>query len=128
MTLTEIAAAGPAPEPREYKGHGSVEVNGATLYYGDQGAGTPLVLVHGGLMSSAMWMPFVAELADGFRVITPDSRGHGRSTNPSGQLSYRQMADDVAGLITALDESRRGRCCSSATGTSRPSGPGCSSR
>lgn len=38
-----------------------------------------------------------------FRVITPDSRGHGRSTNPSGQLSYARIADDVAALIAALD-------------------------
>jgi pimeloyl-ACP methyl ester carboxylesterase len=35
-------------------------------------------------------------------VITPDSRGHGRSTNPSGRLSYAQIADDVAALIATL--------------------------
>ena len=42
------------------------------------------------------------ELADGFRVITPDSRGHGRSTNPAGELSYALIADDLAALIAAL--------------------------
>jgi pimeloyl-ACP methyl ester carboxylesterase len=35
-------------------------------------------------------------------VIAPDSRGHGRSTNPDGTLSYRRIADDVAALISAL--------------------------
>jgi pimeloyl-ACP methyl ester carboxylesterase len=35
-------------------------------------------------------------------VITPDSRGHGRSTNPAGQLSYVRIADDVAALMAAL--------------------------
>ena len=35
-------------------------------------------------------------------VITPDSRGHGRSTNPAGELSFPLIADDVAALIAAL--------------------------
>ena len=80
----------------------SVEVNGATLHYKEHGDGAPLILIHGGLSSSAQWEPLVRELADRFRVITPDSRGHGRSTNPSGELSYALIADDVAALIAAL--------------------------
>jgi pimeloyl-ACP methyl ester carboxylesterase len=75
---------------------------GHTLRYEERGTGTPLVLIHGGLASSALWEPHLPDLADDFRVITPDSRGHGRSTNPSGQLSYTQLADDVAALIAAL--------------------------
>ena len=35
-------------------------------------------------------------------MITPDSRGHGRSDNPSGAMSYRVMADDIAALVRAL--------------------------
>jgi pimeloyl-ACP methyl ester carboxylesterase len=79
-----------------------VDVNGASLYYEERGSGTPLVLIHGGLASSAMWDPLLPYLVEGFRVITPDSRGHGRSTNPSGKLSYAQIADDVAALIASL--------------------------
>lgn len=79
----------------------SIDVNGTKLSYEEHGEGTPLVLIHGGLASSAMWEPLLPELTDGFRVITPDSRGHGRSTNPTG-LSYPRIADDVAELITAL--------------------------
>ena len=82
-------------------GH-TVELNGAALYYEDRGRGAPLVLVHGGLASSAEWEPVARELADGFRVITPDSRGHGRSTNPSGELSYGGIAEDLAALVAAL--------------------------
>ena len=82
-------------------GH-TVELNGAALYYEDRGRGAPLVLVHGGLASSAEWAPVARELADGFRVITPDSRGHGRSTNPSGELSYGGIAEDLAALVAAL--------------------------
>jgi pimeloyl-ACP methyl ester carboxylesterase len=80
----------------------SIEINGAMLHYEERGTGTPLVLIHGGLVSSAMREPHLPDLTDGFRVITPDSRGHGRSTNPSGRLSYAQLADDVAALIAAL--------------------------
>jgi hypothetical protein len=35
-------------------------------------------------------------------VVTPDSRGHGRSTNPDGALSYARLADDMAALIEVL--------------------------
>jgi pimeloyl-ACP methyl ester carboxylesterase len=69
----------------------------------EHGAGAPLLLIHGGFVSSAMWEPLLPDLIDGFRVITPDNRSHGRSTNPSGRLSYGQMADDVAALIAALE-------------------------
>jgi pimeloyl-ACP methyl ester carboxylesterase len=79
-----------------------VEVNGATLYYEEHGDGAPLILIHGGLASSSQWRPVVPELAESFRVITPDSRGHGRSTNPAGDLSYARIADDIAELIAAL--------------------------
>ena len=78
------------------------DVNGASLYYEERGSGAPLVLIHGGLASSAMWEPLLPDLVEDFRVITPDSRGHGRSTNPSGKLSYAQIADDVATLIASL--------------------------
>jgi pimeloyl-ACP methyl ester carboxylesterase len=80
----------------------SVEVNGATLYYEEHGDGAPLILIHGGLSSGSQWHPVVPELAAGFRVITPDSRGHGRSTNPPAELSYALIADDTAALIAAL--------------------------
>jgi len=81
---------------------GSIEANGAELYYEAQGEGPPLVLIHGGLGSSKTWQMLVPHLVDSFRVITPDTRGHGRSTNPAGKLSYALLADDVAALIAAL--------------------------
>jgi pimeloyl-ACP methyl ester carboxylesterase len=79
-----------------------LDLNGAKIHYEEQGSGIPIVLVHGGFTSSARWAPTVPSLADAFRVITPDSRGHGNSDNPSGELSYPQLADDVAALIAEL--------------------------
>jgi pimeloyl-ACP methyl ester carboxylesterase len=80
-----------------------VEVNGAALYYEEHGSGHPLVLIHGGLGTSAMWEPLLTHLIGDFRVITPDSRGHGRSTNPAGKLSYSLLADDITALIDSLE-------------------------
>jgi pimeloyl-ACP methyl ester carboxylesterase len=79
-----------------------IEVHGASLFVEEHGQGDPLVLVHAGLLSGGSWGGVVPLLADSFRVITFDSRGHGRSTNPSGALSYEQLADDTAALIEVL--------------------------
>ena len=56
----------------------SIDVNEVALYYEEQGEGNPLILIHGGLVSSASWQAVLPHLVDSFRVITPDSRGHGR--------------------------------------------------
>jgi pimeloyl-ACP methyl ester carboxylesterase len=61
------------------------------------------VLIHSGLATGdMMWGERVPALAQYYRVLVPDSRGHGRTNNPAGKLSYGQMADDVAGFIDAL--------------------------
>jgi pimeloyl-ACP methyl ester carboxylesterase len=92
----------PEREMNEKVSGSSIDVNGAALYYEQHGAGAPLLLIHGGLSSSAQWGAVVPELAGGFRVIAPDSRGHGNSTNPAGELSYPLIADDIAALIAML--------------------------
>jgi pimeloyl-ACP methyl ester carboxylesterase len=79
-----------------------LQTNGLTLYYEEHGAGNPLILLHGGTDTCHYWDPVVPYLASHFRVITPDSRGHGRTNNPAGTLSYRLMAEDVIAMIAAL--------------------------
>jgi pimeloyl-ACP methyl ester carboxylesterase len=79
-----------------------VEANGLNIYYEECGAGEPLLLLHGGAGVCQMWQPHMSVFAQRYRVIASDSRGHGRTANPTGQFSYRLMADDVAGLIEAL--------------------------
>jgi len=83
-----------------------VRANGLNIFYEEYGSGTPLILLHGGTVSSNMWRPFLPSFVSHFRVITPDSRGHGKTNNPSGGLSYHLMAEDIAAFIQALKLTR----------------------
>lgn len=80
----------------------TVEINGSELYYETHGSGDPLLLLHGFSGSGRSWGPFVADLAKHYRIILPDLRGHGRSTNPSGEFTHRQAALDMYGLLDHL--------------------------
>lgn len=80
-----------------------VDADGLQVWYTEQGQGPPLILVHGGLGTGGMWSErAVAGLARDYRVLMPDSRGHGRTANPANTLGYGQMADDVAAFAAAL--------------------------
>jgi pimeloyl-ACP methyl ester carboxylesterase len=79
-----------------------IKANELNMYYQESGSGKPLILLHGGTVSSNMWLPFLPAFVLYFRVIAPDSRGHGKTNNPSGKLSYHLMADDIAAFIKAL--------------------------
>lgn len=87
--------------------HGNViEANGLHMYYEEYGTGKPLILLHGGLETSQMWKPMLPDFASRFRVITPDSRGHGRTDNPVNTFSYLLMSDDIAEFIKTIGLSR----------------------
>jgi pimeloyl-ACP methyl ester carboxylesterase len=72
----------------------------AVLQRGIQGP--PLLLVHGFPLTHAMWQPQIDFFADRCRVIAPDLRGFGATNLPAGNSSMEQMADDLAGLLDAL--------------------------
>jgi pimeloyl-ACP methyl ester carboxylesterase len=67
-----------------------------------RGDGEPLLLVHGFMGIGANWQYVFPADPEGYRVIQPDLRGHGRSTNPSGAFTFRQAALDLLGLLDAL--------------------------
>ena len=77
-------------------------VNGIEMYYEIHGQGSPLVLLHAFTRSGQDWQPFIADLAKQYRLIIPDLRGHGRSTNPTNQFTHRQSALDVFALLDQL--------------------------
>lgn len=74
------------------------------LYYEDHGAGQPIVLIHGFPLSGRAWERQERALLDaGFRVITYDRRGFGKSSQPTVGYDYDTFAADLAGLLDALD-------------------------
>ena len=80
----------------------SVHVHGFEMYYEDRGEGEPLLLLHGGMGIGADWRHVFPADPDGYRVIVPDLRGHGRSTNPPRTFTFRQCAQDVLALVDHL--------------------------
>jgi len=80
----------------------TIHVNGFDMYFEDRGAGEPLLLLHGGMGIGADWLHVFPEDPDEYRVIVPDLRGHGRSTNPSGAFTFHQCAQDVLALLDYL--------------------------
>lgn len=65
--------------------------------------GQPLLLLHNACSTfRATWGRVLEPLAVRFRLIGPDMRGHGGSTNPSGRLDLREMADDMAALLDQM--------------------------
>jgi pimeloyl-ACP methyl ester carboxylesterase len=83
---------------------GFVTSAGASLYYAafNPNGRSPVILLHGGLGSSASWGFEIPLLARRHAVIVVDSRGHGRSSRPAGPLHYDQMAADVIAVMDAL--------------------------
>jgi pimeloyl-ACP methyl ester carboxylesterase len=79
-----------------------IEANRLRVYYEVCGEGEPLLLVHGGTATCRSWASHLPAFTEHFWVFCPDSRGHGRTDNPAGELDYRVMADDAAALIEAL--------------------------
>ena len=79
------------------------EANGATLYYEIHGSGEPLVLVHGSWGDATGWASVVPTLAESFRVLVYDRRGHSRSERPDSKGSADEDGDDLAALMETLD-------------------------
>jgi len=74
------------------------------IYYEDHGTGQPIVLIHGFPLSGRAWeRQERALLEDGFRVITYDRRGFGKSSQPTVGYDYDTFAADLAALIESLD-------------------------
>jgi pimeloyl-ACP methyl ester carboxylesterase len=82
------------------------DVNGIELYWEEAGDGEPLLWLHGMLGCGADWRYVFPEPPAGYRIVAPDLRGHGASTNPSGAFSFRQCAHDIAELLRRLGLAR----------------------
>src|ERR1051326_2131065 len=77
-------------------------VNSVALYYQITGSGEPMILVHGSWGDHHNWDSVVPLLSKCFQVVTFDRRGHSQSQAGSGQGSFAEDADDLAGLLEHL--------------------------
>lgn len=73
------------------------------MYYEIHGEGYPLLLLHGFTGSGAGLVQEFKQLSSNHKLIIPDLRGHGRSTNPSKQFTFRQAALDIFALLEHLN-------------------------
>jgi pimeloyl-ACP methyl ester carboxylesterase len=86
---------------------GTARANGQELYFEVHGHGPPLVLVMGIGYDSTLWtLAQVPALSQSFQVVIFDNRDVGRSSRAAGAYAIADMADDVAGLMDALDLER----------------------
>jgi pimeloyl-ACP methyl ester carboxylesterase len=100
--LTKFEQDGAAPLPAAMN-QGYIEREGARIWYGSYGSGSPVILLHGGLGHAGNWGYQVpALLGRGYRVILIDTRGHGHSTHDERPYSYELLARDVLGIMDSL--------------------------
>src|SRR5262249_31183408 len=80
----------------------TASINGIEIYCEVRGKGEPLVFLSGFTGLGTDWDFIFKDPVEGFQLVLPDARGHGRSTNPSGVFTFRQSAMDVIGLLDHL--------------------------
>ena len=81
----------------------AVALNGIEMFYETDGSGEPLLLLHGGGGCHEDWIyAGREEFVRHYPRIVPDTRGHGRSTNPATTMSHRQCALDTLALLDHL--------------------------
>jgi len=75
-----------------------------SLTFRELGIGELFVLLHPGGSDSRALNPLVAELADDYTLVLPDQRGHGRTPDTTGPLTFARMAADTAAVIEERTE------------------------
>ena len=88
--------------------HRTVQVGELAVHVAEAGTGEPLVLLHGWPQHWYCWNRVVPLLADRYRLVMPDLRGHGWSSVPDGGYDKEQLATDLLGLLDALELPRVG--------------------
>jgi pimeloyl-ACP methyl ester carboxylesterase len=80
----------------------NIRLGDVDTWYDEHGAGAPLVLLHPGGADSRAWAANLPPLAERFHVYTPDRRGHGRTADVAGPITFDAMARDTIAFIEAV--------------------------
>lgn len=96
-SVARAADAKPTPQKS-----GRLAVNGVDYYYEIHGRGEPVLLLHGGLGSTELFVPALPRLAQARQVIAVDLQGHGRSSLGSRPIDLIAIGNDLSQLLTKL--------------------------
>jgi pimeloyl-ACP methyl ester carboxylesterase len=77
----------------------TVDLGGVRTWYAVDGAGDPLVYLHGGFSDADELDPIRATYAARFRVYSPDRRGHGRTPDVEGPIDFDATAADTIAFL-----------------------------
>lgn len=77
--------------------------DGSKLFYTTLGGGPPVVLLHPTPVHHGFWMPVAEILADKYRLIVPDLRGHGQSELGEGPITVEKLGADAGRLLDSLE-------------------------
>jgi pimeloyl-ACP methyl ester carboxylesterase len=80
--------------------------SGLKLHFEQQGAGSPLILLHGFGQHGASWAPLVPAYGRFFNVVTPDLRGCGRSEAAEPGYNATDMAEDIVTMMNHIGLAR----------------------
>jgi pimeloyl-ACP methyl ester carboxylesterase len=86
--------------------HRHVAVRGVRIHVAEAGEGEPLVLQHGWPQAWWAWRKMIPLLAERYRVIVPDLRGHGWSEETRGGYEKENLAQDLIALLDELGHER----------------------
>jgi len=76
-----------------------VQLGDVKTWYEVSGDGDPLVLLHGGMSDGTGWGANVPAMAQRYRTFIPDRRGHGKTPDVEGPLTYDAMTDDTIAFL-----------------------------
>ncbi|GAA1111655.1 alpha/beta fold hydrolase [Nocardiopsis composta] len=77
----------------------TIDLDGVRTWYAEEGTGEPLVLMHGGLSDARYFGLALGALAERFRVLTPERRGHGHTPDVEGPYTVDALVGDAAAFL-----------------------------
>jgi pimeloyl-ACP methyl ester carboxylesterase len=89
--------------PGDVAHHQIPAADGGSLHVLERGRGRPLVLIHGITLQAAVWSPQLHQLADRYRVLAMDVRGHGGSQVGADGFGRKVAAQDLAAMLDHFD-------------------------